>query len=199
MLSKISLLPLEYKKKNRLKKQMYFIITVTIGIAIFLSLMVTFIIGYRLTLTRELDNVVEQKQKVQAQIEELKQYELLQAQTKDAQALLDSMIIGNINWGKFLEVFSNSMPAGISIEAFTTSKEGSSTSLTFNATALNSKAIKVWIDNLESTPGINNVKTTFTTPQDVGSNTYYKFDISLEIKPSSRDEKTMTFKEVSTK
>ena len=199
MLSKISLLPLEYKKKNRLKKQMYFIITVTIGIAIFLSLMVTFIIGYRLTLTRELDNVVEQKQKVQSQIEELKQYELLQAQTKDAQALLDSMIIGNINWGKFLEVFSNSMPAGISIEAFTTSKEGSSTSLTFNATALNSKAIKVWIDNLESTPGINNVKTTFTTPQDVGSNTYYKFDISLEIKPSSRDEKTMTFKEVSTK
>lgn len=198
MLSKISLLPLEYKKKNQLKKQMYFIITVTIGIAIFLSLMVTFIIGYRLTLTRELDNVVEQKQKVQAQIEELKQYELLQAQTKGAQALLDSMIIGNINWGKFLEVFSNSMPAGISIEAFTTSKEGSSTSLTFNATALNSKAIKAWIDNLKSTPGINNVKTTFTTSEDVGSNTYYKFDISLEIKPSSRDEKTMTFKEVST-
>lgn len=199
MLSKISLLPLEYKKKNRLKKQMYFIITVIIGIAIFLSLMVTFIIGYRLTLTRELDTVLEQKQKVQSQIEELKQYELLQAQTKDAQALLDSMVTGNINWGKFLEVFSNSMPAGITIENFITSKEGSSTSLKFNATALNSKAIKAWIDNLESTPGINNVKTTFTTAEDVASSTYYKFDISLEIKPSSRDEKTMTFKEVSTK
>lgn len=196
MVSKISLLPEHYKKRNKLKKQLYFIVTITTGVAIFLALIVTFVTGYRMALKKDLDAIIQQQATTQSQIAKLKKYEDLAKQTQSIEGLLNNITSNTVEWNEFFLTVSDTIPSGVYLKEMSTIKKDSNTSIKIKGSAMDNNKVAAWIDSLNSIPGVSNVSCSFASRQPIDGETYSNFDISADIKATKIAKPTFS-KEVS--
>lgn len=195
MRSKISLLPEEFKRRNKLKKQMYYIITTVATMSVVLACIVSMIILYRLTLKSSLSSLVEQRQFVAQKISAMKQYEDLDKKINNLEVLLAKATSGSFDWRGILIRLSNSIPGGVNISEMAVSNGKDGSQLKIKGYSIDNYSLGLWISNLRSIHELKNIQCSSSEKKKVGSYVFVEYDISATL-PSSGQGQTPSTKEV---
>jgi Tfp pilus assembly protein PilN len=181
MRSKISLLPDEFKRRNKLKKQMYYIITTVATLSIILAGIVSMIILYRLTLKSSLTSLNEQRQFVSQQITSLKQYEDLDKKINNLESLVKNATSKSTDWRSILIKISNSLPGGVNISEFVTTSIKEGKQIKIKGSSIDNYSLGLWISNLRGINELKNVQCISSEKKKNGNSIYVEYDITAQI------------------
>lgn len=189
MQSKISLLPDEFKRRNKLKKQMYTILTAVISMSVFLTLMVSFVLVYRLTLNSHLSSLKEERQNINLQISKLKKFEDLNKKITALEVLYSKSSSGGIDWRDILIKLSTTMPGGVNISELSGSNGKSGTTLKLKGYAIDNYRLGLWLQNLRNINELQNVQCSYSERKKISSSFISNYEISANLTPALPPQK----------
>jgi Tfp pilus assembly protein PilN len=181
MYSKISLLPEEFKKRNKFRKQMYNTITILVTVAIALACVVSMVILYKIALRSQLNAIIQEREVFESQITGLKKYEVINSKISSLEKLFATTSSNNPNWKDFIILLSNSIPGGVSISEISAVNKGNEAVLKIKGSSTDNYRLAMWISNLKALPNLNNVVCKNSEKKMIKNNTNIIFDITASI------------------
>lgn len=191
MRSRISLLPEEFKKRNKLKQQMLKIVTIAGSVAVCLAIVFASVFIYRIYLNSDLSEIQDEKFSLELEISKMKKYEDTDKKIKKLEGLLKKAYVGSTDWENYFIRLTESVPGGIYLESIiTTVGKNNAIQLTLNGYGNSRYKVAEWIQLLKSMPELTDVFCPATTKK--GASSLYSFSITANLKGSTPPAKTQS-------
>lgn len=174
----VSLLPLEYRNyQSTLKRNDRFVF---IGLIAALASLVVLVTSIAISsiYDGELERIKKDNKEIVKQIDELKPFEVLQAQVTDMLVQINEAAGLSPSWENVIAEIGNAVPATVGISSMTADYSDGVGKIIITGIASDHNEVSILLQNLSKINGLGEIGCIFSTKSDASNETGFEIDIA---------------------
>ncbi|HOJ11279.1 MAG TPA: PilN domain-containing protein [Clostridiales bacterium] len=180
-MSKISLMPLEYKNliiRNK-KKRLFSMIGVIVVSALIMSYIMLILIN--IIYVNQLNSLNIEKNQLESMISTYGKYSDVYNSVKKQEKLIEKANIDSYNWDTLLNTFAETIPQGMWFDSISLDYDGKKGTCVIAGRSTNKVIMAQWLNDIEKKEILKNIACKYLQDYDDGEKKVYEYEINSEI------------------
>ena len=180
---RISLLPPELKKQQRSREMKGTYLKIAAGVAAVFLLIFLSLLLLTMGANRELDRLRSERQVLEQQIAQLREYEVMEAKINELNDLGREVVGRQPNWGTLLASVGDNLPAEVWLTDIASAAVEDAREVTIRGFAPGHRLVADWLNEMHELESLENIRAQFSSESIVDGQTQIQFEIKAFVIP----------------